>query len=53
MNLRDYLRTSRAAECLGVSPDTVRNRVWQGTLDGRQLPQNGYRDTTVPQRTQR
>jgi len=43
MNLRDYLRTSEAAEFLGVSPGTVRNWVRQGKLKARRLPQNGYR----------
>lgn len=43
MNLRDYLRTSEAAEFLGVSPGTVRNWVRQGKLRARRLPQNGYR----------
>lgn len=43
MNLRDYMKTSEAAEFLGVSPGTVRNWVRQGKLKARRLPQNGYR----------
>ena len=43
MNLRDYLRTSEAAEFLGVSPGTVRNWERQGKLKARRLPQNNYR----------
>ena len=43
MNLRDYLRTSEAAEYLGVSPGTVRNCERQGRLRARRLAHNGYR----------
>ena len=43
MNLNDYLRTSEAAEFLGVSPGTVRNWADSGKLRSRRLPQNGYR----------
>jgi len=43
MNLRDYLRTSEAANFLGVSPGTVRNWDRQGKLRSRRLPHNGYR----------
>ena len=43
MNLSDYLRTSQAAEFLGVSPGTVRNWEKQGKLRAHKLPQNGYR----------
>lgn len=43
MNLRDYLRTSEAAEFLGVSPGTVRNWERRGRLRARRLAHNGYR----------
>jgi excisionase family DNA binding protein len=43
MKLNDYLRTSEAAEFLGVSPGTVRNWEKNGKLHARRLPQNGYR----------
>jgi MerR family copper efflux transcriptional regulator len=43
MNLSNYLRTSQAAEFLGVSPGTVRNWEKQGKLRAHKLPQNGYR----------
>ena len=43
MNLSDYLRTSQAAEFLGVSAGTVRNWEKQGKLRAHKLPQNGYR----------
>jgi excisionase family DNA binding protein len=43
MNLRDYLRISKAAEYLGVSPGTLRNWEQQGKIRAHRMPQNGYR----------
>lgn len=43
MNLSDYLKTSDAAEFLGVSAGTVRNWERQGRLRARRLAHNGYR----------
>ncbi len=43
MNVSDYVRTSEAAEILGVSPGTVRNWADSGKLRARRLPQNRYR----------
>jgi len=43
MNVSDYVRTSEAAEILGVSPGTGRNWADSGKLRARRLPQNRYR----------
>lgn len=43
MNLRDYMKTSQAAEFLGVSPGTVRNWENQGRLRAKRLAHNDYR----------
>ena len=41
--LRDYLRISEAAECLGVSPNTLRNWVNAGKIAAVRHPVNDYR----------
>lgn len=41
--IRDYMRISRAAEYLGVSPSTLRNWEQQGKIRAHRVPQNGYR----------
>lgn len=41
--LCDYLRISEAAECLGVSPNTLRNWVNAGKVIAIRHPVNDYR----------
>ena len=41
--LRDFLRVSEAAEYLGVSPNTLRNRERAGKIVAHRHPVNRYR----------
>jgi excisionase family DNA binding protein len=42
-NLASYLRISKAADYLGVSPNTLRNWVNAGKIDAVRHPVNDYR----------
>ena len=42
-NLREFFRISEAAEYLGVSPNTLRNRENAGKIAAHRHPVNDYR----------
>ena len=42
-NLKSYLRIKKAAQFLGVHPDTLRRWDGQGKVPSRRHPINGYR----------
>jgi excisionase family DNA binding protein len=41
--ITDYVKTAEAADILGVSQNTLRNWVGQGTIPMHRNPANGYR----------